>query len=257
MHTLSDLISDIKALGIKPDDLVTFHISLKSVGTIDAGDSTGADVMLDALLACVPDGMLMVPAHTFHIFEGKKEEIPTFDIRNTMPCVGAVSRVAVKRANDAYDRSDKTIRRSWKPTHSVVMFGKEAAVAEYIREDAMAPVSTPSFGCYAKLAKRGGKILLIGVDLTKNTYIHYIDDLMFPTPYSPFRTRMVDYDGREEIRISASTKGSSATYQNRYGKLLHEGGALTYGKIGDADVIVCDARKTLQLIVGAWDELNP
>lgn len=255
MHTKQTLIANIKALGIQPDDLVTCHISLKAVGPIDAGCSTGADVMLDALRECVPNGLLMVPTHTFHLFADRPTEPPTFDIRNTMPCIGAVPTVAVKRANDAYDRGDKTILRSWKPTHSVVVFGEKAE--EYIREDAMAPVSTPSFGCLAKLPKLGGKILLIGVDLRRNTFIHYLDDLMSPAPYRPFYTKMVHYDGTEELRVSASTKGSSMTYQDRYGKLLDEGGALSYGKIGDADVIVCDARKTMKLIVGAWDELNP
>ena len=202
MYTQNDLISDIKALGVKSDDLITVHISLKSVGPIDPSGTTSAEVMLNALRACVPDGMLMVPTHTFHLLDNNPAELPIFDIRNTMPCVGAVSCVAVK------------------------------------------------------LAKRGGKIILIGVDLTKNTFIHFVDDLMDPQPYTHFRIRTVDYNGNEQLCVSASTKGDSSAYQRRYGNLLHEGGALTYGKIGDADVIVCDARKTLQLISSAWDELN-
>ena len=254
MYTQNDLISDIKALGVKSNDLITVHISLKSVGPIDPSGTTSAEVMLNALRACVPDGMLMVPTHTFHLLDNNPAELPIFDIRNTMPCVGAVSCVAVKLANESYDRGDTTILRSMKPTHSVVVFGENAK--EYICEDGMSAFSIPSFGCYAKLAKRGGKIILIGVDLTKNTFIHFVDDLMDPQPYTHFRIRTVDYNGNEQLCVSASTKGDSSAYQRRYGNLLHEGGALTYGKIGDADVIVCDARKTLQLISSEWDELN-
>ena len=82
MYTKEDLKAGILKFGIKKDDLLTFHTSMKAVGKIDAVNSTGADLLIDALSECVPDGLLMIPTHTFRNI---REDGPVFDIRRHAP----------------------------------------------------------------------------------------------------------------------------------------------------------------------------
>ena len=55
MYTQSQLTCDVRALGVRRDDVITVHTSLKAVGAIDAAGSTGADVFIDAMRAAAPE----------------------------------------------------------------------------------------------------------------------------------------------------------------------------------------------------------
>ena len=85
MYTQSQLTCDVRALGVRPDDVITVHTSLKAVGAIDAAGSTGADIFIDAMRAAVPEGLLLIPTHTFRNI---REDGPVFNVRSTMPCIG-------------------------------------------------------------------------------------------------------------------------------------------------------------------------
>lgn len=251
MYTQEQLIKQIEDLGITPTDLLTIHISLKSVGEIDTSEKTGAEVMIDALRYCVRDGLLLIPSHTYRNIR----EIPVYDVRNTKPCIGTVPWIAVQMANAAFDRGDRTIIRSLHPGHSVVAFGKTAC--EYVADDGRAASPMPEFGCYRKLEKRKGKILLIGVQLKNNTFIHAIDEYMMPNESIPYGVTVIDYLGNTTERLARNCRGPvpSAMF-GRYQPCLEKSGAITYGKLGDADVIVCDAKKTFDIIVSAWNDFN-
>ena len=248
MYTKKQLIAQIESMGIRPDDLLTAHFSLKSVGTIDTAEKTGAEVVIDALRYSVRDGLLLIPSHTF----SNIREFPVFDVRNTMPCIGAVPTVAVQLANEAYDKGDSTVIRSLHPAHSVVAFGKNAR--EYVKDDVRAATPMPIFGSYSKLAQQNGKILLIGVGLQNNTFIHFIDEQIMPEGISaPYPVTVVDYEGNKTDRFACNCMGPSSSYP-KYQPILEERGAITYGKFGDADVILCDAKKTYDIVTEVWHD---
>ena len=248
MYTQVQLVEQIKQLGIIETDYVTVHLSLKSVGAIDTSEKTGADVFIDALKACVPDGLLVIPAHTY---KSTMEE-HVFHIESTMPCIGIVPTVAVKRANQAYKIGDENCVRSFHPSHSVVAFGKNAT--KFTAEDRFASTPMPSFGCYRKLYQYGAKILLVGVGLNNNTFIHMVDEYFAPEELGPeFGVTCIDYEGKHHMRTMRSCRGPSRCYP-QYQPILDAAGALTYGKIGDANVILCDARKTFEAILKAKNE---
>lgn len=249
MYSEKDLMEDIKALGIEPEDILTIHISLKSVGEIDTREKTGAEVMISALRKCVDKGLLLVPAHTFKNIR----QTPVFDIRNTMPCIGTVPGVAVQMANKAYDNGDKTCVRSMHQSHSVVAFGEKAY--EFVEGDRTAFSPAPEFGSYGKLRKMNGKILLIGVDFSKNTFFHSVDEYIEPEAMDPpYDITGVDYDGTRTARQARNCSGDASQYV-KYEPYLREMGALKYGKIGDAKAIVCDAKICFDEIVKKRDEL--
>lgn len=251
MYTKEDLKADILKFGIKKDDLLTFHTSMKAVGKIDAVNSTGADLLIDALSECVPDGLLMIPTHTFRNI---REDGPVFDIRRTMPCIGALPCAAVLRANRAVDSGDPTCIRSLHVSHSVVAIGKDAR--EFVESDRRSLTRTPMTGSYGKLYENGGKILLIGVDLSRCTFIHAVDEYLDPTVYGNVVIRVTDYDGSESDREEFITRGPAAANFPRYQESLEEAGAIVHGKIGDADSMLVDAVKCFEVVVRKRPELG-
>ncbi len=243
MYTEQQLTEQIKKLGIKKNDFITVHMSLKSIGDIDTSEKSSAEVFISALKNCVPDGLLVIPSHTY----SNIREVPVFNIRETMPCIGAVPTVAVQMANRAYDSGDKTCIRSFHLSHSVVAFGEKAY--EFTDDDKNAESPMPEFGCYNKLARYGAKILLVGVGLGNNTIIHAVDEVIAPLT-DPYPITAIDYDGRKYQRIARNCPGPwPAKCYTQYEPYLEEAGAITRGKIGDADVMVCDAKITVETIL--------
>ena len=243
MFTENDLIRDIRALGIEDGDLLTVHTSLKAIGEIDGNGKSGAHTVIDALRSCVRDGILMIPAHTY----SNIREIPVFNIRETMPCIGTLPGVAVELANEAYDRGDRTCIRSMQVSHSVVAFGKNAY--DFVECDRSVRTRTPMAGCYGKLYYEGGKILLLGVDLSRNTYIHAIDEHIDATVYGATAVTVTDYDGKSWVQEELLTKGPAAATFVRYKDALDAVGATRYGKIGDAECMLVDARKCFDVVM--------
>lgn len=243
MFTQKELINDIRALGIKDDDLLTVHTSLKAIGEIDGQGKSGAETVIEALRSCVSDGILMIPAHTYQNIR----EVPIFDIRRTMPCIGTMPCVAVEMANKAFDEGDRTCVRSMQVSHSVVAFGKNAY--EFVECDRHVNTRTPMAGCYGKLYYEGGKILLLGVDLSRNTYIHAIDEHIDATVYGATAVTVTDYDGQSWVQEELLTKGPAAATFVRYKDALDVAGAVRYGKIGNAESMVIDARKCFDVVM--------
>ncbi len=230
MYSKSQLLRQLVELGIEPTDTITVHTSLKAIGETESG----AEGLIEVLREAVHDGLLLIPTHTYVNIS----ELPSFNVRTTLPCIGTLPRIAMELANSAVDSGDTTCRRSLHPSHSVVAFGKSAA--EYIENDAFATTAMPLDGSYGKLHAVHGKILLVGVDLTKNTFIHVIDEQMRGGIAKNRHVTVVDYDGGETVRDVLDTYGRSSYYE-RYRPALDKAGALSYGRLGDADVIVCDA----------------
>ena len=242
MYTEDQLLEQIKALGIREDDTLIVHTSLKSVGSLDTSEKTGAEVLISALRRAVPKGLLLIPAFTY----ANIREVPVFDIKNTQPCVGAVPCAAVKLAEEARSKGDNTCVRSFHVSHSVVAFGDEAW--EYIQADRQSNTPTPWNGSIGKLYARDAKILLVGLDMVKTTFIHAVDEYLEPTGLSePYPITAIDYDGTQTLRMACNTQGPSMKY-GVYEPYMQEMGAISYGKLGDAQVRLIWARKCFDTV---------
>lgn len=250
MYTKSDLIRHIRALGISPTDTVMVHTSLKSIGVIDPEDKTTAEIYLDALRECVPDGLLLIPAHTWAVIQQDGQQ---FDVRTTRPNIGVVPAVAAKLAAEAVDAGRTDILRSLHPTHSVVAFGRRAA--EYIAGDRTATTPAPAQGCFGQLLREQAKILLVGVNQGRNTFFHAVDEYI-DTPNRlrdmPIHVTVRDYDGTVTPRILYRHSHSMSDYFMNYEAYLEQEDAVRFGRIGDALVRVCDAAKCTEAITALW-----
>lgn len=250
MYNKEDLVRHIKALGIRSTDTVMVHTALKSVGNIDPEGRTTAEVYIEALKECVREGLLLIPTHTWATV---REDGQEFDVKTSMPCIGAVPTAAVKLAA----AGERTCIRSLHPTHSVVAFGERAE--SYIAGDALAQTPTPENGSFGKLYEENAKILLVGVNQGRNTFFHAVDEFLdIPDRLceSPVRLIVRDYQGNVTERSVFRHKRSMSDYFMNYEPYLEQTGAVTFGRLGDALVRVCDAGKCTEAIKHLWQNAD-
>jgi aminoglycoside 3-N-acetyltransferase len=159
----------------------------------------------------------------------------------------------VELANQAYDVGQTHCVRSRHPSHSIVAFGNRAR--DYIRWDEDRFTPCPWDGCTGRLYAEGGKILLVGVDHSVNSFFHAVDEfLALPNRMRPnarcFTTR--DSDGSCTQGMYYVHTGPFSEYYENYAPYLLHTGAVTEGKLGDARVRLCDAVKCTHDLQRLW-----
>lgn len=236
MLTQADIHSFLAEIGIAKDDTVLVHTSMRALGGVEGG----CDGLIDAFTSYLSDGLFLVPTHTW---ANVGSENPIYDVRTTEPCIGALPTVAAFRKDGV---------RSLHPTHSVAAFGKRAAEFVSGEENATSP-GTPG-GVWARLCDEDAKILLLGVGLNRNTYIHAVDEMLAldgrlcePIPLS-----VIDREGnRYELMFRKHGRTGSEFFEN-YRKPFEALGALKNARLGNAAVGICYARRTAEVLKLLW-----
>jgi len=233
--------------GIKSDDKVTIHCSLRAIGNIE----NGADGLIDAFCEYLSEGLFIVPTHTW---DKVNKETPFYDVKTTMPCVGILAKVAAFRTDGI---------RSLHPTHSVTVFGKNAS--EFVKDEESSASPCPVGGCLSRLYEEYGKILLIGVGHERNTYLHAIDErLNIPDRLNPesFEITIKDHSGNIlksppfHTHYTAAADTCVSDYYPNYTEAFENTGAVTYSKLGNAKVYCCDARKMTDIVRVIWERAD-
>lgn len=247
MVTKEDIFEFLKQNGIRHDDKLTVHCSLRSIGTIE----NGADGLIDAFCAYLADGLFLVPTHTW---DNVGRDHPFYDVRTTEPCIGTLAKVAAFRPNGV---------RSLHPTHSVAAFGKNAA--EYVKGEERSASPAPVGGCLSKLYEEHGKVLLIGVGHERNTYLHAVDErLQIPDRLNPdaFAITIRDYEGNLltsppfHTHFTAAADTCVSEYYPNYKAAFEHTGAVTYAQLGNALVYCCDAVKMTDTLRQIWSKTD-
>lgn len=247
MITQRDIFALLESQGIKHDDTLTIHASLRAAGPIE----NGADGLIDGLKEYLRDGLLLVPTHTWAVVNRRN---PFFDVRSTVPNIGTLARVAAFRPDAV---------RSLHPTHSLAVFGKEAAA--FVQGEERSATPAPMGGCLSRLYEMNGKILLLGVGHERNTYLHAVDERMnLPNRLLPegFTVTITDWQGRtlqspvfHPHHVEGIPVGCSEYYPN-YKRALEHTGAVTYGTLGKALVYCCDARRMTDTVMHLWQQAD-
>lgn len=159
IYTKQDLLLQLEKAGIKKDGILLVHLSLKSMGKLE----NRADTLLDALMEYKQDGLLVIPTHTWNNVTADSD---TFDVTNTVSCVGITPEIFRKRAG---------VVRTLHPTHSLGVYGKGATEFAQGQEKFNTPCAPKS--CYGKLIDQNAQVLLIGVDFGRNTSVHCIEEI--------------------------------------------------------------------------------
>ncbi len=172
MLTFRQLLKSIRQLDIPPNAPVIAHASLSAFGEIHGG----AETLLGALMTACP--RVMMPAFTYKTMiipevgpENNGMEYGTGGDRNKMaeffhpdmPVDPLMGRVPERL------RRHPSAKRSLHPILSFTGVGVEDALAAQTLDEPLAPIGV--------LAESEGYVLLLGVDHTVNTSIHYAEKL--------------------------------------------------------------------------------
>ena len=245
MYRKEELLRQIREMGITPSDTVLIHTSMRAVGEVE----NGAHGVIDAFRDYLTDGLFLVPTHTW---ASVNREHPVYDVRTTVPCIGALPRAAAFRLDGI---------RSLHPTHSIWAIGKGAA--EYVKGEENAPTpGTPGFA-WDRLAEVNAKILLIGVGNDKNTFIHAVEevaDIPDRLQKEPWEVTIYDWYGniyRHPYALHSCSRSDDVSRQFvNFEKPLTELGAQKIGRLGNADVRIVDAKMCKDILLKIYSRTN-
>ena len=244
IYTKKDIISQLEKMNAPKGSIVLMHSSLRLIGRVEGG----AEALLDALIEYFTEdgGLFCVPTHTW---TNLGKDI-TLDMNDTKTCLGAFSDIAA---------ADERGIRSMNPSHSMAVFGDRARALDFIKDEPYVSSWTAPEGCYGKIYREGGYILLVGVSHNKNTYLHCVDE-MLGVP-----NRLTDETFELAIKLKSGEvvkrqmKAFETDYTSdislrfpKYETAFRYHGAITDGFIGNAPTQLCDARimkETVELIM--------
>ncbi|KWX80122.1 AAC(3) family N-acetyltransferase [Paenibacillus jilunlii] len=225
IHTQASLMEQLKGMGIDPQGTLLVHSSLKSIGGVHGG----ADTVLDALSEYMGPGLLVLPTHTWSYIHADN---PRFSVQQSPSCVGILPELFRKRPG---------VIRSWHPTHSVAALGKDAA--EFTSGDEQWDTPCARGSVYGKLLDRKADILLLGVDLRRNTFIHGIEEwLDIPGRMTDSHEQLYTVTPGGEVVSVPSRRHCGLSWSQHFWKVeqaLETGGALRRASFGDAPVMIC------------------
>jgi aminoglycoside 3-N-acetyltransferase len=229
MNTKNQLLKEISEIGIKPDDTLMIHSSMKSIGEVDGG----AETVLDAFMEYIKPGLLVFPTHTWNIMG---EDHPVFYPQTDLSCVGILSNLFFQRPG---------VKRSLHPFESVAAIGKGAE--DFIAGEEYSRTPCSRQGCYGKLYDRNAKILFLGCSMSKNTFLHGVEEWnhipnRLAAELSPFQVATPDGRLLEcSVHRCESPVGDISVHYGKMKEPYLKTGIAVKGKIGDADSILCDA----------------
>ncbi|MGZ9585750.1 AAC(3) family N-acetyltransferase [Paenibacillus marinisediminis] len=233
MHTKQSLLAQLKRMDIRPQGTLLVHSSMKQIGDVEGG----ADTVLDALSEYMKDGLLVLPTHTWSTINADN---PRYYVEDTPVCVGILPELFRKRSG---------VVRSWHPTHSVAALGEDAV--SFVTGDERFDTPVARGSAWGKLLDREAQILLAGVDLTRNTIIHGIEEWEdIPGRLTEDHERLITVlpDGTEIQVPSRRHSLSSHHYFGKLEELLESRGAIQRGRFGDSDVWICETVWMTELI---------
>lgn len=242
MHTKESLKQQLEQLNIDQQGTLLVHSSMKSIGEVEGR----ADAVLDALSEYMADGLLILPTHTWSYVRANN---PKYYVESSPSCVGILTELFRQRPN---------VYRSYHPTHSVAALGKDAET--FVQGDERFDTPCDRGSAWGRLLDREATIMMIGVDLRRNTFIHGIEEWndipgRMTDSHEPLVTVLPD---GTEINVP-SRRHCGARWSLHFWKvdeLLVQYGAMQKGKFGDAEVRICDAIQT-DVIISELLQLDP
>ena len=233
-YTKQDLLNYLKELHVDPNGTLLVHSSMKSIGEVEGG----ADTVLDALSEYMKEGLLVLPTHTWSYINADN---PKFYVTDSKVCVGILPELFRQREG---------VIRSWHPTHSVAALGKDAA--EFVKDNELWDTPCARKSPWGKLLDRKAQIMLLGVDLRRNTFIHGVEEWVdIPGRMTDTREALVVVtpEGRE---ISVPSRRHHGDHWSEYfwkvDEFLEEKKVMRKGKFGDAIVRICEAAPMTEVL---------
>lgn len=236
MFTKQDIFKQFEEMGAPQDSVVMIHSSLRAIGEVAGGGEGLIDIFKEYFTA--EGGLLCIPTHTWA--NTLLADRITLDMLEGGTCIGTLPDLASRRADAV---------RTAHPSHSMAVFGERETVLRFVEGEDRQVTPTAPDSCYGKIAAMGGKILLVGVGLERNTYMHAVEEMMEVgnrlSP-SPVRTTVRYPNGEivERYIHYHSSVGFSHVSDRfvKYEPAFRHHGCITDGFVGNARALLCDAR---------------
>ncbi len=236
MITRQEILLSLNSFASAKGKPVHVHSSLKAIGEIEGGAQTLLDALIDYFTDC--GGILCIPTHTWD------KDIMTANDNYT--CVGVLSRIALEHPKGI---------RSLHPTHSMVVFGDREKCLQFVENEKHSDTPVNPLGCYGNIYRMDGYVLLIGVDHTKNTFIHCVEEMLgVPERLTDEKVEkcIIHADGILEKRYlhwfyEEKIPDVSLNF-GKYEPAFRKHGCIIDGSIGSAKVQLCSASKMKSVI---------
>ena len=213
-------------MDVQKGDILLVHSALSSIGWVEGG----VDTVIDALLESVgEEGTIVMSTLT-----GWTEP---FDADSTPSAVGLITEKFRLRP-DAH--------RSLHPVHSVAAIGKHA---EYITKDH----DKCETGCgegtpYLKIRDLGGKAVLLGVDMDRNTMMHSLEEAIDAVYLRTLDIPAPTYiEGHKDKQFTLKKFPPGHRDFLKLTPYLRREEAMVEGKIGNALVKIIDIKKLFEV----------
>ena len=259
-YNKQQLKDQLESMGLKGDETILIHSSMKAIGAVDGG----ADTVLDVWMEYFKNGLLLLPTHTWKTVNADNS---VYNPYTTPSCVGLLTNMFMKRDG---------VIRSLHPTHSMSGYGKNAA--EYLAGEEYNNTPCTPGGCYDRLKEVGGKVLLVGVGHERNTYIHSVEEVLnVPNRLSDMPMELVielqeesnnsgklpPYNRDEGWKKHTDNKLCRKVYVRKHynaqqphisedfvklNQIFLDSGVVRKVKFGDADSLLCDAKGMFNIV---------
>lgn len=259
-YNKQQLKNQLESMGLKGDETILIHSSMKAIGAVDGG----ADTVLDVWMEYFKNGLLLLPTHTWKTVNADN---PVYNPYTTPSCVGLLTNMFMKRDG---------VIRSLHPTHSMSGYGKNAA--EYLAGEEYNNTPCTPGGCYDRLKEVGGKVLLVGVGHERNTYIHSVEEVLnVPNRLSDMPMELVielqeesnnsgklpPYNRDDGWKKHTDNKLCRKVYVRKHynaqqphisedfvklNKIFLDRGVVRKVKFGNADSLLCDAKGMFNIV---------
>ncbi len=239
MITQKELYNELKALNIPQGKPIIIHTSLKAIGEIEGG----AEELLEMLITYAEENqnLVCIPTHTWKTM--------VMDMNNPTSCLGVLPCFAAKHPKGV---------RSLHPTHSITVFGNRKRAEEFVCNEKFVSTPTNPEGCYGNIIKEDGYVLLIGVNQTKNTIIHCIEEMLLVKnrlTKEKVEAKIIHKDGAVEKReLFWFDDAASSDVSQNFGKFeaaFRCFNCIRDGHLGNAKTQLCSVtgiKKALELI---------
>lgn len=247
IYTKEELLRQLAQLPTPKGAIVLMHSSLRSVGKVEGGAEGLLDILIEHFTR--DGGLFCVPTHTWHNL-GKDI---TLDMDSDESCLSALAGVAIRDGRGI---------RSENPCHSMVVFGNREKAEAFVRDELFVSTPTAPESCYGKLIENGGFILLVGVDQTKNTCLHTMEEMLhIPNRMGDTTVPMaVKKNGsiiKRELRLFETdyTEDISLRFW-KYETAFRYHRCITDSFLGNAPVQLCDAKKMQETVALIYQNSN-
>ena len=218
MFPKTELIEQLKAIGVAEGMNLLVHSSLKRVGPVDGG----ADTIIDALQEILgPEGTLLMSTVSGNVSATQ----PVYHVVHTPSTVGVLTNVFLERPG---------VVRSLHPVHSIAALGPKAQLFTEGHLQSNTPWSPDS--PYGNLMANNGFLLFLGANFSANTCIHAIEiEARVPGLHTEETTTLyvIDYDGKQH-EIEHHWHAPKRPCYPDLEHLVEKAGGLTYGRIGSS-----------------------